>query len=264
MKPAALILLLAFLPRSAMAADSPKIPGWKLEWSDEFDRAGKPDPGKWTACERGTSDWNDTMSADPRCIAVRSGRLLLRGFTDDAKGAAPQKFLTGGVTSKGKFQFSHGRIEIRARFKSAKGAWPALWLLGVDGAWPKNGEIDLMEHLNFDDSVYQTIHSDFTLNIDKANTPPKGGTAPIKKDDFNTYGAEWDRDKVLFSVNGKPSFTYPRVPEKGAAQWPFDQPFYIIMSMQIGGKWVGAPDAKDYPAGMEVDWVRVYAPEKTR
>lgn len=228
-----------------MGAENPEIPGWKLVWNDEFDRDGKPEPEKWTPCERGSVDWNNTMSADPRCIAVRRGRLLLSGFANDGKSGEPQKFLTGGVTSKGKFQFTHGRIYIRARFKSAKGAWPALWLLGVDGRWPKNGEIDLMEHLNFDDKIYQTVHSEFTQRGDKSDAPPKGATTAISKDDFNTYGAEWDSERIVFSVNGKSTFTYPRIPAKGAAQWPFDQPFYIIMSMQIGGAWVGEPDSKD-------------------
>lgn len=254
-------LLLALSTGCVLDQDGQQLPAWKLHWSDEFDGGGRFDPRKWTLCDRGTSDWNDTMSDDPRGVVMKGGRLLLRGFANDGKDKAALPFLTGGVTTRKKFQFSHGRIEIRARFKSAKGAWPALWLLGADGAWPKNGEIDLMEHLNFDDKIYQTVHSDYTLNIDKSNTPPKGGTAAIQKDDFNTYGVEWDRDKIVFSINGKTSFTYPQVPEKGAAQWPFDQSFYIIMSMQIGGSWVGAPDPKDYPAGMEVDWVRVYARE---
>lgn len=204
------------------------------------------------------------MSSDPRVYAVKNGWLGLHGLANEPKDKEPVEFITGGVVSKGKFQFHHGKIEVRARFKSAKGAWPALWMLGVNGGWPKNGEIDLMEHLNFDEFVHQTVHSDHTLNLDKTNTPAKSRTTPIDRDEFNTYGAEWDRDKIVFTVNGKPTLSYPRVPEKGAAQWPFDQPFYIIMSMQIGGSWVGPPDPKDYPAAMEVDWVRVYAPEKVR
>jgi beta-glucanase (GH16 family) len=248
-----------------MAEAGPKIPGWKLQWSDEFNGgASGIDPHKWTLCDRGTSDWNDTMSDDPRCLAVKGGRLQLRGFANDGKDKATRPFLTGGVTTKKTFQFHHGKIEIRARFKNAKGAWPALWMLGVNGGWPKNGEIDLMEHLNFDDVVHQTVHSDYTLNLDRTSTPEKSLTTRIERDDFNTYGAEWDANRIVFTVNGKPTLSYPRVPEKGAAQWPFDQPFYIIMSMQIGGKWVGAPDPKDYPAGMEVDWVRVYSPDKSR
>lgn len=256
----ALLLILSMAP--VMAAPIAKIPGWKLEWNDEFNAPGKIDDSKWVRCERGSSDWNNTMSDDPRCIKVRNGRLLLMGFANDGTDKDKVPFLTGGLTSKGKFQFSHGRIEIRARFKSAKGAWPALWLLGAEGGWPKNGEMDLMEHLNFDDIVYQTVHSEYVTQIDKTKTPPNGGTTRIDKDDFNTYGAEWDHDKITFLVNGKPTFTYPRVAEKGAAQWPFDQPFYIIMSMQVGGKWVGEADPKDYPSGMEIDWVRVYSREK--
>ncbi|GEM_PF-6540763 len=78
------------------------------------------------------------------------------------------------------------------------------------------------------------------------------------KADWNTYGCEWSAEKVIFTVNGKPTHTYPRVPGKGAKQYPFAQPFYFVLSMQIGGKWVGQAKAEHYPAEMEVDWVRVY------
>ena len=116
-----------------------------------------------------------------------------------------------------------------------------------------------MEHLNFEDKVFQTIHSYYTQKIDKTHkNPPTSTTAPISRDDWNTYGAEWDAEKIVFTVNGKPTMTYPKVAEKGPEQWPFDGPFYLIFSMQIGGDWVGEPDAKDYPAHMEIDWVRVY------
>lgn len=128
--------------------------------------------------------------------------------------------------------------------------------------WPAKGEIDLMEHLNFDDKVYQTVHSEFTLKIDKKNRPRKGSTSPINRDEWNTYGCERDADKIVLTVNGEPTHTYPRVPEKGDKQWPFDDPFYFVLSMQIGGKWVNksiSTNPDHYPANMEVDWVRVYS-----
>ena len=65
----------------------------------------------------------------------------------------------------------------------------------------------------------------------------------------------------MFTVNNKPTMTYPRVPNLGEKQWPFNQPFYFILSMQIGGNWVnktGPTEPTHYPAGMEIDWVRVY------
>ena len=237
---------------------------WELMWEDDFG-GKKLDDTKWTLCERGKSDWNDTMSDDPRLLEVKEGVLRLRGIVNDYKDD-PEPYLTAGVTSKGKFAFKYGKVQIRARFKSAQGAWPALWMLGAERNWPANGEIDLMEHLNFDDKVYQTIHSEYTIKIDKTNTPKKGGTANIKRDDWNTYGCEWNEDSIVFTVNGEPTHTYPRVLTKGEKQWPFNQPFYFILSMQIGGKWVngsGPTNPDHYPTWMEIDWVRVYSRCKT-
>ncbi len=236
------------------------LPGWRLIWQDEFNE-DKLDASKWTLCERGNPDWCNTMSDDPRLLRLENGTLHLRGIVNENRDQDPAPYLTAGVTSKGKFAFKHGKVVIRARFQSAQGAWPALWMLGAEKGWPQCGEIDLMEHLNFDEIAYQTIHSQYTLHIDKSNTPRKGTTTPIKRDDWNTYGCEWDADKIAFTVNEKVSHTYPRVPEKGEAQWPFDQSFYFILSMQVGGKWVngsGPTNPDHYPAGMEIDWIRVY------
>ncbi|MES2995208.1 MAG: glycoside hydrolase family 16 protein [Verrucomicrobiota bacterium] len=254
MKPAALL----FFVITAVSAAPPELPGWKLIWNDEFN-GGQIDVTKWTPCQRSGADWADTMTADPRCYKIGGGTLRLIGIVNPDTSKDSSAFLTGGVTSKGKFEFTYGKVEIRARFKSARGAWPALWMLGTKGGWPRNGEIDLMEHLNFDDKVHQTIHSHYANKIDKTRkNPPKSITAPIARDRYNTYGAEWDTGKIVFMVNGKPTLTYPRVPEKGPEQWPFRQPFYLILSMQIEGDWVGKADPKDYPADMEIDWVRVY------
>lgn len=237
-------------------AGAQEIPGWNLVWHDEFD-GPELDPEKWSHCKRGRSDWNNTMSDDARCFALKNGRLQLRGLVNDPADRNTAPFLTGGVTTRGKFDFTYGKVVIRARFKSARGAWPALWMLGSGGGWPDGGEIDLMEHLNFDDKVYQTVHSAYTQAGHKQD-PPASSTSPIDRDAFNTYGLEWYEDRLELTCNGKTTMTYPRRPEKGAGQWPFDGPFYFILSMQVGGKWVGEADPGDYPAGMEIDWIRVY------
>ena len=245
---------------TAASPDDLAAAGWELAWSDEFE-ADTLDDTKWERCKRGTPDWMNTMSNDERLLEIKDGVLHLWGIVNDKKDSDPAPFLTAGVTSKGKYAFRYGKVQIRARLPSAQGAWPALWMLGAEGGWPANGEIDLMEHLNFDRKIYQTIHSYYTHKIDKTNTPKKGSTAPIDRDDWNTYGCEWDTDQIVFTVNGRPTHTYPRVAEKGERQWPFKQPFYFILSMQIGGKWVngsGPTNPDHYPAGMEIDWIRVY------
>ncbi len=236
-------------------------PEWKLVWSEEFDD-GELDDSNWSRIERGRPNWKDTKSLAPELLDIRDGVLYLYGVENEDRDQDPAPYLTAGIESRGKFAFLYGKIEVRARFKSAQGAWPAIWMMGVEGGHPHNGEIDLMEHLNFDEYVYQTLHSDYTLNHGGRNDPPSGTRVPIDRDDWNTYGCEWYEDEIIFTVNGEPTLTYPRLPEKGRKQWPFIQPFYIILSMQIGGSWVnssGPTNPEHYPAYMAIDWVRVYS-----
>lgn len=201
------------------------------------------------------------MSDDSRLFELKDGVLRLHGLANDDRQKDPSLFLTGGVTSSGKFQFHHGRLAVRARFKSAQGAWPAIWLLAAGKRWPAGGEIDIMEHLNFEDLVYQTIHTPYTIEAKRTNADDNVRTTAIKRDEFNVYGMEWDADRIVFLVNGKASFTYKRDDAKGPDQWPFHHPMYIILSMQIGGSWVGDATPQHYPASMEIDWVRVFERE---
>lgn len=92
--------------------------GWELVWKDDF--TGKElDDSKWTLCTRGTPNWKDTMSDDPRLLKIESGVLHLRGIVNDKQDEDPAPYLTAGVTSRGKYSFKHGKVQIRARFKSA-------------------------------------------------------------------------------------------------------------------------------------------------
>ena len=125
---------------------------------------------------------------------IENGVLHLRGIVND-RDDDDAPFLTAGLTSEGKYSFQYGKVQIRAKFDSAQGVWPALWLLGNEGRWPANGEIDLMEHLNFDDKIYQTVHSSYTVNNKKRTPPLKGKTTEIHRNDWNTYGMEWDQKR---------------------------------------------------------------------
>src|SRR5690606_18563267 len=98
------------------------------------------------------------------------------------------------------FAFQYGKVEIHAKLESAQGAWPAMWMLAEQnkyGAYPKNGEIDIMEHLNFEDIIYQTTHSYYTLELNQKDNPPHHGTTNIDLSQFNTFGLEWYPDKLV-------------------------------------------------------------------
>ena len=246
-----------FLATSAVFATPKKSAEWELAWADEFN-SPQINSRYWSKIERGKPDWKKHMSPDPSLYAVKKGNLILRGKVNTNK-KDPVPFITGGITTMGKFSFLEGKIEVRAKLDSAKGAWPAIWLLPEKKAmkWPDDGEIDIMEHLNFDDFAYQTVHTKYTQK--NGANPPKGGTGKIKKDDYNVYGLEWHPDELVFTINGKKTFSYPRLPEKkNEGQWPFTNPFYILIDMQLGGAWVGNVNPEQLPVEMHVDWVRVY------
>ncbi len=233
---------------------------WKLVWHDEFDSTSI-DTTKWTKITMGKPDWKRHMTTDDECYEIKNGKLYLKGIINKDTTGDPREVLTGGLWSKGKFAFQYGKIEIRAKLECAQGAWPAIWMLAEEriyGAYPRNGEIDIMEHLNYDKKVYQTVHSYYTRNLKQDKNPPHFGTAKIKRKKFNTYGLEWYPDKLVFTVNGKKTFVYPKVESADKTQWPFDQPFFVIIDQQLGGRWVGDIRKNDLPVNMIIDWVRVY------
>ena len=152
----------------------------------------------------------------------------------------------------------NGRIEIRARLEAAEGAWPAIWMLPEHAPWPMGGEIDIMERLNNDTIAYQTVHSFYTYNLKIKNTPLSHAIGTIKPNDYNVYAVELYKDSLSFYINDIHTFSYPRIQTEKEGQFPFDQPFYLLIDMQLGGSWVGKVNPKDLPVEMHVDWVRFY------
>lgn len=238
-------------------------PEWKLEWEETFE-SEVTDTSVWSKTTRGTADWQNTQSSDPRCFGYRDGNLVLRGIINDDREADTAEFLTGGLWTAGKKAFGPGRIEVRARLQGATGAWPAIWLLPFDqedpeNRWPYGGEIDIMERLNYDSVAYQTVHSHYTFDLGHGNEPVQSSTAPIDPADFNVYGVDIWKDSVVFHINGVRNFSYPRISELDSlGQYPFYKPMYLLIDMQLGGQWVGEVDPADLPVEMEVDWVRYY------
>ena len=252
-------LITVFLSLLAIASCSPKD-GWKLVWTEDF-IGPEIDEAVWSRVSQGRSDWNDMMSLRPDLAFIEDGQLVLLGKNNDGSSADTTAFVTGGVNSKGKKSFSLAKFEVKAKFNCVNGFWPALWLM-PDGniSWPNGGEIDIMEHLNADSLIYQTVHSIYTLNIDKES--PHGSTARIDPGDWNIYSTEIYRDSLCMYTNGVKTMTYSRM-DGVENQFPWsDHPFYFILSNQLGGNWVGPVDPEQLPSELRIDWIKVYQREE--
>lgn len=232
-----------------------------LLWHDEFD-ANTLDDAKWTRIPPSQSkqvpDWLQYTSLRPDLTAVKEGCLILSGVKNDDLKSDPRPFLQGQVWTKNKVSFLYGMVEIRAKFEDQKGAWPAFWMLPDHGKWPDGGEIDIIERLHSDPFVYQTCHSLWTFTMKQTTNPPHGGKAQIVPGEFNLYSLEWTPDALVWYVNGKESFRYPRT-NAHPAQWPYDaSPFYLLLDMQLGGAWVKEIDPATLPVQVLIDYVRVW------
>lgn len=239
---------------------------------DDFNVDGTPDPTKWRLCDKATSDWNYEMSESYDQAYVQDGVLVL------VAEKVGDQYLAGGIETQGLFDFTFGKVEVRARITSyPDGAFPAIWMMPsqyIYNDWPYCGEIDIMEHIGQDAGIYSSIHNryyDIAGIDDPAHT---SGMTPV--DDitaFHTYAVEWTADELIFSIDGVETFTYPNLhleDEATQQQWPFteDSKFYLILNMGLGDtdgthsgtSWAGPVDDSGLPAIMEVDWVRVYEP----
>jgi beta-glucanase (GH16 family) len=264
-----LLLYGAFTPLHGNPTESHDRSEWTLIWEDNFE-GDRLDTAKWTLFStlpsryQNASDWNRHMISDERVFDVKDGELHLKAINNPGIPDDPRPFLTGGVTSKGKFYYLYGKIEVRARKECARGAWPAIWMMpekSVYGGWPHSGEIDIMEHLNYDSVIHHTVHTRYTNILNNRTNPPRGiGNIRADVTQWNVYGLEWYPDVLIWTLNGRETFRYPRVEglDPDMIQWPFDQPFFIKLSQQLGGSWVGEVNPDELPVSMIIDFVRVY------
>ena len=249
----------------ATPVDSTSIPGYQLVWADEFNYNGLPDSSKWDY-EVGRSGWgNDEKqyySKNRRENArVENGKLVIEARRDMYNG---YEYTSARLVTTNKGDWTYGRFEVRAKLPAGKGTWPAIWMLPTtwnlgNGGWPDNGEIDIMEHVGYDQGV---IHGSTHCNM-YVWTKGTQKTATINIPDcttaFHTYAMEWDKDQIKMFVDDKLYFTSLNE-GKGWQYWPFFKDFHFILNIAIGGSWGGAQgiDNNIFPQRMEVEYVRVY------
>jgi hypothetical protein len=160
----------------------------------------------------------------------------------------------------GKFNIRYGKVEVRAKFSRGRGAWPAIWMMPEPdhslGGWPAGGEIDIMEHVNVENVIHQTIHNTAMTDVDGGSKATN--QVPFDSESYNTYGIIWTPTAIEFYVNEVLCYTYAKPVDATPAQWPFDVPFYIILNQSGGAGWPGPITDADLPFAMSVDYVRVY------
>ena len=250
-------IIIAILVLLAAAACNKSKDGWKLVWTEDF-TGNEINTDTWSRVELGKGDWNNMMSLREDVAFIEDGQLVLLGKVNDGTSGDTTAFVTGGVRSKGKKSFSLAKFEIKAKFNCVNGFWPALWLMpDNDIPWPLGGEVDIMEHLNSDKFVYQTLHSNYTKNVDPNAT--HYSTAEINPDDWNIYGVEIYKDSICMFTNGVKYLSYHRI-EGAETQFPWSEsPFYLILSNQLEGSWVGKVDSPEQlPSELRIDWIKVY------
>ncbi len=248
----------------------PAADSWVLTWSDEFEgTAGAlPDPARWGFdVGTGTNGWGNAQQEydtdRPENAALDGqGHLVITARKEAFQGS---QYTSARLHTQGRFSQRYGRFEARMRLPRGQGLWPAFWMLGDSfdtQGWPDCGEIDVMEYRGQEPTrVTGTLHGRGYSggSAITGSTPLPGGGAFDEA--FHTFGVEWTPDWVAWELDGELWQVIPRSAIPAGAPWAFDQPFFLLLNVAVGGNYVGNPDPSIFPPGgitTEIDWVRVY------
>lgn len=244
--------------------------GYKLKWSDEFNgtelnrtdwNVETHEPG-WV-----NSEWQAYVDSTEN-IKVQDGKLLIQPVkTKNEDGT--YSYTSGRVNTQGKHDFKYGYFECRAKVPTGKGYLPAFWMMPTDenlyGQWPKCGEIDIMEVMGQEtNKAYGTIH--YGEPHDQSQGTYSVAAANNFADNYHTYAVDWEPGKITWYVDGikyhEESDWFSAKSGQGTVAYPapFDQPFYMILNLAVGGSWVGYPDDSTTYDDQQfaIDYVKVY------
>lgn len=237
--------------------------GMSLAWKDDFNGT-ELDPSVWSF-ENGDGcpnlcGWgnNELEYYRPENLSFQDGKMIIEARPEAFGG---KSYTSSRILTRGKKAFKFGRIDIRARLPKGKGIWPAFWLLpqnNVYGGWPRSGEIDLMEMVGHEPGkVHGTLHfgpGPGSTQISRSYTLPSG----TFNDEFHVFSLEWKPDVIKWYVDGNLYSTATKA-DFGANNYPFNEDFFLIFNLAVGGAWPGNPDATTtFPQWLIVDYIRVY------
>lgn len=239
-----------------------------LVWQDDFDIDGLPDPDKWSydigdgcpkICGWGNNELQYYTGGDPKNARIENGILIIEAHKEAEK---TRDYSSARLVTKNKGDWTYGKVAIRAKLPQGKGTWPAIWMLptvNTYGGWPASGEIDIMEHVGYaPDSIFGTVHTTAFNHMIGTQVGSQTMIADAESS-FKTYVIDWDEDEITWSIDGN---QYHRFKNKhlSSKEWPFDQPFHLILNIAVGGNWGGkyGVDETIWPQKMEIDWVKVW------
>ncbi len=278
-----IIVLCAVLPAGAAAqvtADS-----LRLVWHDEFDADGRPDSTKWTY-EYGFERNEEAQWYAAENVFQRDGHLVIEarpaffpcpayreGSTQWRNNRKHITWTSGSVKTKGLYDFTFGRVEVRARIPVCLGAWPAIWLLGSGVAWPACGEIDMMEYYQYEKRPTILANACWAGDTEKDNqwdssyTPLTHFTDrdPAWAERFHVWRMDWDEKAIRLylddellneidlsrTVNGR---------LRGTGINPFHRPMFLLLNLALDIR-VKHYNPADFPMRYEIDYVRVFQTE---
>ena len=227
---------------------------WNLVWQDEFDNSIGPD---WVfETGTGSGGWgnNELQYYRSQNATVNNGHLVITARQENFGG---MNYTSARMKTQGRRSWRFGRIEARISMPSFSGVWPAFWMLGdniTSVGWPACGEIDIMEHVNTEQATHGTIHWQDHNN----NYANYGGSTGVNITQFHTYAIEWDAQSIRWFVDGV-QFHEANIAGGINGTSEFQNNFFIILNMAIGGNWPGFNiNNGAMPAEMRVDYVRVY------
>lgn len=234
----------------------------ELLWSNEF-IADELDTDEWTwEIGNGDNGWGNRELQYYReeNTALEGGNLVITAKQEDFGG----KFYTSSrIITQDKVEFQFGRVDIRAAMPEGQGLWPALWMLGAnfdEVGWPACGEIDIMELLGHEpDVVHGTAH--FATNTGERRF--LGMSRELSGDDtfageFHVFSIVWSHNRIQWLVDGV-QYNMLSPADVSPATWPFNNQFFVLFNIAVGGQWPGSPDATTtFPQQMHVDYIRVF------
>ncbi len=236
----------------------------QLVWADEFD-GNTLNNANWSY-DIGGSGWGNN---ELQYYTDRTENTQVSGGTlkiiAKAEAFGGKNYTSARLLSRYKADFRYGRLEARLKTPRTQGIWPAFWMLPTSeayGGWPYSGEIDIMELLGHEpNKSYATLHAEGTapgLSIySSSNYVLSTGTFA---DAFHTFAIEWSPVEIKFYIDNILIATKSATSLAASPRpFPFDQPFFFLLNVAVGGNWPGNPNASTVlPQTMEVDYVRVY------